>query len=278
MTQPVALTIAGSDPSGGAGVQADLKVFHQYKVYGTAVISLLTVQNTKNVYQVKTLDADFVKAQLDAVLDDIPPLAAKTGALGSKEVIDAISQMAEHFTFPLIVDPVLISKHGARLIEPSAEATLKEKLLPRAFLLTPNILEAEAISGVKIRGIDEITRAAEKIINLGVKHVLIKGGHLKEHACDYLFSPNGVSKDMPNSLKEFPGNKLATKNTHGTGCSFSAAITAGLASGLKLSTAVGVAKTFIFKAIQNNPELGSGYGPTNLLVEPDLCIVKDAPV
>jgi hydroxymethylpyrimidine/phosphomethylpyrimidine kinase len=267
MTQPVALTIAGSDPSGGAGVQADLKVFQQYKVYGTAVISLLTVQNTKNVYQVKALAADFVKAQLDAVLDDIPPLAAKTGALGSREVIEAISQMAEYFTFPLVVDPVLISKHGARLLEPSAEVSLKDKLLPWAFLLTPNIPEAEAISGVKIRGIDEITRAAEKIINLGAKHVLIKGGHLEEHACDYLFFPKGV--------EEFPGNKLATKNTHGTGCSFSAAITAGLASGLKLSTAVGVAKTFIFKAILNNPELGSGYGPTNLLVEPDLYIAKE---
>jgi hydroxymethylpyrimidine/phosphomethylpyrimidine kinase len=157
---PVALTIAGSDPSGGAGIQADLKTFHQHRVYGTSAITLVTVQNTVSVSHIEMLSADLVTRQINAVLSDIPPNAAKTGALGSVEVVNAVAKLATEFAFPLIVDPVMLSKHGTRLISPEAEAVLRAELLPLAYLVTPNIPEAELLSGLEIK--DQAGHAARR--------------------------------------------------------------------------------------------------------------------
>src|SRR5580658_7614641 len=171
---PVALTIAGSDPSGGAGIQADLKTFHQFGVYGEAAITLITVQNSVRFSRVETLAPDLVREQIAAVLEDIPPAATKTGALGSAEVVEAVAEMASKFGFPLVVDPVMIGKHGRRLLSAEAVRTLREQLLPCAALITPNIPEAEELSGVTIRDISDMRRAALIIRDLGARAVLIK--------------------------------------------------------------------------------------------------------
>jgi hydroxymethylpyrimidine/phosphomethylpyrimidine kinase len=253
--RPIALSIAGSDPSGGAGIQADLKTFHQFGVYGEAVITLLTVQNTVRVSRVEVMSADLVLQQITAVIEDIPPAAAKTGALGSTDVVEAIAQAAADFRFPLVVDPVMISKHGHSLLPEAAVRVLREKLLPRAALLTPNVPEAEALSGIRIRTPDDMRQAARAIRGLGVKSVLIKGGHLDGAPVDLLW--DGLD------FREFPALRIPTAHTHGTGCTYSAAITAGLALGLVLGDAVARAKLYIHEAIRTNPGFGSGAGPLN---------------
>jgi hydroxymethylpyrimidine/phosphomethylpyrimidine kinase len=251
----VALTIAGSDPSGGAGIQADLKTFHQFGVYGEAVITLLTVQNTIRVSRVEVMPAALVAEQIAAVLDDIPPLAAKTGALGSAEVVCAVADAAQSFDFPLVVDPVMFSKHGAALMAEEARAALSGRLMPLAYLITPNTPEAEAISGIAIRGRDDMKRAAQRIRELGGRNVLIKGGHLSGPSIDLLYEGG--------EFFEFPCERIDTPHTHGTGCTFSAAITAELAKGSPLRLAVARAKAFITEAIRTNPGLGHGAGPVN---------------
>jgi hydroxymethylpyrimidine/phosphomethylpyrimidine kinase len=252
---PVALTIAGSDPSGGAGIQADLKTFHRFGVYGEAVITLITVQNTTRVSRVELLDGDLVQEQIQAVLDDIPPAAAKTGALGSSEVIEAVAAMAAGFHFPLVVDPVMVSKHGAFLLEDDAVGVLRKRLLPRAFLITPNLPEAAALTGVEVHSVDKMREAAERLADLGAQNVLVKGGHLAEDATDVLLCEG--------QWHYFPAPHLATQHTHGTGCTYSAAIVAGLALGRDLVSAVGEAKRFIHEAIRTAPGLGRGSGPVN---------------
>ncbi len=252
----VALTIGGSDPSGGAGIQADLKVFHQFGVYGEAAITLLTVQNTQCVSRVETLAGDLVSQQVQAVVADIPPKAAKTGALGSAEVIETIANLAESFAFPLVVDPIMISKHGARLISQEGEEVLKRKLLPRAFLLTPNIPEAESLTGMTIREEGDMMKAADRLRDLGCSAVLVKGGHLPGEPVDILSGANGCRG-------RFPGERIPTRHTHGTGCTYSAAITAGLALGRPLQEAIHIAKLFVQSAIKTPPGLGGGYGPLN---------------
>ncbi|HUI79035.1 MAG TPA: bifunctional hydroxymethylpyrimidine kinase/phosphomethylpyrimidine kinase [Bryobacteraceae bacterium] len=252
---PVALTIAGSDPSGGAGIQADLKTFHQLGVYGEAVITLVTVQNTQRVERVEVLAPELVAEQLAAVLEDIPPDAAKTGALGSAAVVRAIARLAASFPFPLVVDPVLASKHGQPLLDEPAVAAVRDELLPCAALLTPNVPEAEALSGIAIRGPDELRRAAEHIRDQGARAVLIKGGHREGPATDVLLDGQ--------TWREFTAPRIATRHTHGTGCTYSAAITAGLASGMTLMGAVERAKRFITEAIRTAPGLGKGCGPLN---------------
>jgi hydroxymethylpyrimidine/phosphomethylpyrimidine kinase len=252
---PVALTIAGSDPSGGAGIQADLKTFHQFGVYGEAVIALLTVQNSVGVSRVEVMPADLVEQQLAAVLEDIPPQAAKTGALGSTDVVRAMARAAAAFPFPLVVDPVMVSKHGHPLLPEAAIDALRLELLPRATLVTPNIAEAEMLTGIPIRSPEDIRRAACRLREMGARAVLIKGGHLEGDAIDVLF--DGAL------WREFPAPRIATRHTHGTGCTYSAAIVAGLARGLALAEAVGKAKQFIHEAIQTNPGLGRGSGPVN---------------
>jgi hydroxymethylpyrimidine/phosphomethylpyrimidine kinase len=247
---PIALTIAGSDPSGGAGIQADLKTFHQFGVYGEAVITLLTVQNTRRVSRVEVMPPALVIEQIEAVLEDIRPAAAKTGALGSAEVVRAVARAASAFDFPLVVDPVMLSKHGAALMAESAQHALIEELIPRAYLLTPNIHEAEALTGIP-----DMRIAAERLHALGAQHVLIKGGHSSGPATDLLFTGH--------EFIDFTAARIDTSHTHGTGCTYSAAITAELAKGLPLVTAVRRAKRFITDAIETNPGLGGGAGPVN---------------
>ena len=253
--QAVALTIAGSDPSGGAGIQADLKTFHHFGVYGEAAITLVTVQNTEQVSRVEILPADLVTEQINAVVSDIPPAAAKTGALGSIEIVDAVATLAKSFPFPLVVDPVVITKHGTRLISREAEQVLKTKLLPCAFLVTPNIPEAEVLTGMNIRSEDDMHKAAERLRDLGCKAALIKGGHRSGDAVDILSAP-----DMP---KRFSTQRVATRDTHGTGCTYAAAITAGLALGNPLYEAIRISKQFLQSAIESAPGLGRGQGPVN---------------
>jgi hydroxymethylpyrimidine/phosphomethylpyrimidine kinase len=252
---PVALTIAGSDPSGGAGIQADLKTFHQFGVYGEAVLTLLTVQNTCGLTRIETLSPDLVRQQVDAVLSDIPPTAAKTGALGNITVVEAIADLAASFRFPLVVDPVLVGKHGSRLLSPDAEDALKRKLLPYAFLVTPNIPEAEALTGIAITDQTSTVEAAKRLLDLGCGAVLIKGGHRSGSALDVLVEPGGVTL--------FDGERVNTQHTHGTGCTYSAAIAAGLALGHDLQQAVRRAKSFVQSAIETAPGLGTGQGPVN---------------
>ncbi len=251
----VALTIAGSDPSGGAGIQADLKTFHQFGVYGEAVITLLTVQNTRRVSRVVTLDPELVKEQISAVLEDIPPEAAKTGALGNAGIICAVAALAERFSFPLVVDPVMISKHGSPLLAPGDAGAFLEHMVPRASLLTPNLPEAAALAGIEITGPDQMRAAAERIVRLGAKAVLVKGGHLAGDAVDLLLAGG--------EWHEFPAPRIDTPHTHGTGCTLSAAIAAGLAQGTPLVEAVRRAKVFVSEAIRTSPRLGAGAGPLN---------------
>jgi hydroxymethylpyrimidine/phosphomethylpyrimidine kinase len=252
---PVALTIAGSDPSGGAGIQADLKTFHQFGVYGEAAITLLTVQNTMRVERVECMPAELVLQQIRAVVEDIRPGAAKTGALGNREIVEAVAEAASAFDFPLVVDPVMISKHGAPLIAEEARHVLKTALLPKASLLTPNLHEAAALTGLDVADIAGMRRAAERLCGLGAKAVLVKGGHLAGSATDVLFSDG--------QWFEFPGEQIPTRHTHGTGCTYSAAIAAALARGFGLVAAIRLAKTFITEAIRTNPGLGGGSGPVN---------------
>jgi hydroxymethylpyrimidine/phosphomethylpyrimidine kinase len=252
---PVALTIAGSDPSGGAGIQADLKTFHQFGVYGASVITLLTVQNSTQVASVDPLDAGYVERQLEAVLEDIPPQAAKTGALGSAAVVEAIARQAEQFTFPLVVDPVMISKHGTPLLDAGARQALIKKLLPCAFVVTPNAPEAAALAGIEIDSQPAMKEAARRIAALGPRAVLIKGGHLSGDATDVLYCQD--------RFELFTSPRIDSKNTHGTGCTYSAAITAELAKGTALPEAIARAKRFITRAIATAPGLGHGCGPVN---------------
>jgi hydroxymethylpyrimidine/phosphomethylpyrimidine kinase len=252
---PVALTIAGSDPSGGAGIQADLKTFHQRGVYGTSVVTLVTVQNTQTVSAVEVLAPRIVSAQLEAVLGDIPPAAAKTGALGNLQIVRLIADMAADFKFPLVVDPVMISKHGHPLMAEEARGAFAEFLLPHAFLVTPNLHEAEELAQLKVRDIATMKEAAARIAGLGARAVLVKGGHLEGEAVDVLYWQGGFA--------EFAAPRVRTPHTHGTGCTYSACITAELAKGRSLDEAVNVAKCFITRAIETNPGLGKGSGPVN---------------
>lgn len=250
----VALTIAGSDPSGGAGIQADLKTFHQFGVYGEAVITLLTVQDTQSVSWIEPLPARLVRNQISAVVADIPPDAAKTGALGSVEIVEAVAELAHSFSFPLVVDPVMTSKHGAGLLADAA-LTLKQKLLPRACLVTPNIPEAEALTGFAVTNEHEMLAAARRLLDMGCRAVLLKGGHLAGEPRDLLA---GCGEPL-----FLPGKRVETRHTHGTGCTYSAAITAGLAAGQRLPDAVRSARAFLQRAIETAPGLGSGNGPLN---------------
>jgi hydroxymethylpyrimidine/phosphomethylpyrimidine kinase len=254
---PVALTIAGSDPSGGAGIQADLKTFHQFGAYGEAVITLVTVQNTVGVSRVECLPAALVIEQLRAVLDDVPPRAAKTGALGNVEIVDAVAAIAERFDFPLVVDPVMISKHGAPLVSAEARTAIAERLVPRATLVTPNLEEAAALTGIEITGIDRMREAAARLCAMGARAALVKGGHLAGPATDVLYADG--------TWHEFPAPRIDTPHTHGTGCTYSAAITAELACGASLLAAVAAAKEFMTEAIRTAPGLGRGSGPVNHL-------------
>jgi hydroxymethylpyrimidine/phosphomethylpyrimidine kinase len=254
MTTSVALTIAGSDPSGGAGIQADLKTFHQFGVYGEAVVTLITVQNTRGVRRVEVLDAELVLEQIRAVLEDIPPQAAKLGALGNPATAAALFELSPAFKFPLVVDPVMISKHGMPLWDGPMPVI-------RSYLITPNLHEASVLAGFPVDDLPSMRRAAQKLVELGAANVLIKGGHLSGEAVDLLYT-------SAREFHEFSAPRIATPHTHGTGCTYSAAITAELAKGTLLVAAVGRAKAFITEAIRTNPSLGGGHGPLNHFARP----------
>ena len=254
-SRTAALTIAGSDPSGGAGIQADLKTFHQFGVYGEAVITLLTVQNTLVVRRVEVMPVDLVMEEIEAVLEDIPPAAAKTGALGSVEMIEAIAAAATRWPFPLVVDPVMISKHGARLTPAKSAEAFRKYLIPRAALLMPNLPEAEALCGFPVSTVEDMERAGRMLLDLGARAVLVKGGHLEGDPTDLFVSGETVLK--------LSTPRVDTVNTHGTGCTYSAAVTAGLARGLVMIESIREAKVFIDQAIRTNPGLGQGAGPLN---------------
>lgn len=253
ISKPVALTIAGSDPSGGAGIQADLKTFHQFGVYGEAVVTLITVQNTCGIERIETLPPDLVTDQIRAVVADIPPTAAKTGALGNRAIVEAVAEMAKGFVFPVVVDPVIASKRGAPLLSDDAMERLKTLLLPHVFLLMPNLDEAALLTGAPVHDLHTMRAAAKCLSELGPQAVLIKGGHLRGEPTDVLF--------YGGEFREFTSPRIATRHTHGTGCTFSAAITALVACGYDLPQSIERAKRYVTEAIRNNPGLGSGAGP-----------------
>ena len=252
---PVALTIAGSDPSGGAGIQADLKTFHQFGVYGEAAITLLTVQNTLGVARVECVPAALVIEQVRAVIADIPPQAAKTGALGSAEIVEALADLAAEFDFPLVVDPVMAGSDGAPLVSAAARLAIATRLLPRAFLVMPNLDEATALTGIEVKDVGTMREAAARLCTMGARAALVKGGHLEGAATDVLYADG--------AWREFTAPRVETRHTHGTGCTYSAAVAAGLAHGNPLEDAVARAKEYITNAIRTAPALGRGRGPLN---------------
>jgi hydroxymethylpyrimidine/phosphomethylpyrimidine kinase len=245
----VALTIAGSDPSGGAGLQADLKTFQDFGVYGEAVVTLITVQNTRRLTRVEHLAAELVAEQIAAVLEDIPPHAAKIGALGSRAVVEAVAEAAKSFDFPLVVDPILSGTLGG-LLEAGAFDALTRHLLPQAFLLTPNLGEAAAIAGFAVEDRASMIAAAREIQKRGARNVLVKGGHLKREALDVLVTEGGA-------VHEFTAPRIDAPHTHGSGCRYAAAITAELATGAELVEAVSRAKRYVTKTIRLNSGIGA---------------------
>ena len=256
MKLPVALTIAGSDSGGGAGIQADLKTFAAMGVHGTSAITAVTAQNTITVTEIHEIPVRVIRAQIDAVVDDLGVQAAKTGMLASAKIIEAVSAAIRHHGIDnLVVDPVMVAKGGARLLHSDAIAALYKHLLPLAAIVTPNIPEAEVLLGRKLTSYDDRRQAARDLVALGPRAAVVKGGHAEGDAIDIYW--DGAD------LVELPGRRIDTKNTHGSGCAFSAAIAAGLAKGETSLEAVRAAKVFITHAIERSLEVGRGHGPVN---------------
>lgn len=258
--RPVALSIAGSDPSGGAGIQADLKTFHQHGVYGCAVISLLTVQNTQRVSRVEIATAELVGAQLEAVLADLEVAAIKTGALGSADIAEVVAavlaERAAGRALPLVIDPVRISSHGVALLEERARTVLIEQLAPRAHLITPNAHEAEWLTGMAVRSVADAERAAAALLRAGARAVLLKGGHLEEHDAIDVYADD--SQRVVLRAPRVPALEL-----HGLGCTLSAAITARVARGEALLEACRAAKEWLRRALEAAPAIGRGRRPVD---------------
>ncbi|MGH8103528.1 MAG: bifunctional hydroxymethylpyrimidine kinase/phosphomethylpyrimidine kinase [bacterium] len=254
---PRALTIAGSDSGGGAGIQADLKTFAALGVYGMSVITSLTAQNTLGVQGILDVPAAFIGAQFDAVMSDIGADAAKTGIVSNAGIIEVVTDRVRRYNIEnLVVDPVMRAKDGTALLAPDALDALIWKLLPLALVVTPNLPEAEVLIGAPVKSAQAMKDVARRIHDRGVRNVLLKGGHLDGTVVtDVLFDGS--------EFHEFSAPRIETKNTHGTGCVFSAAIAAGLAKGLPLLDAVGCAKTFVTEAIRNSLAIGHGHGPVN---------------
>jgi hydroxymethylpyrimidine/phosphomethylpyrimidine kinase len=257
MTVPVALTIAGSDSGAGAGVQADLKTFASFGVYGVTVITAITAQNTRGVRAVQDVDPAIVAAQLDAVAEDFAVAALKTGMLSNAAIIEAVAHgIQRHRLDPLVVDPVMVAKSGDRLLREDAIEALRRTLLPMASVVTPNIPEAEVLAGRAIHSRGDRLAAARAIMELGAHAVVIKGGHSDDDPIIDLL----VEKD---GIHEYRAARIVTSSTHGTGCTFSAAITAALARGRDLPDAVGEARGYLSRALASAPGLGHGHGPLN---------------
>lgn len=252
------LTVAGSDSSGGAGVQADLKTFAALGTYGMSCICALTAQNTKGVTMVVNTPEEMVTAQLHAVYDDIYPDAVKTGMLSTPGIVSAVADFIKnHKGPPLVVDPVMVATTGAVLLEEKAVELYKKELLPEATLVTPNIPEAEFLSGIKIKTVEDMEKAAKELMKYGSQAVLVKGGHRVMEALDVLYDGKQVYR--------FPGKRIDTENTHGTGCTLSAALAVMLAEGMEIPQAVEQAKKYVTGAIEaaKDNKIGHGYGPVH---------------
>ena len=254
------LTIAGSDTCGGAGIQADLKTFSAHGVYGMSVITAVTVQNTQAVYDVQDIDKSIVEGQIKAIYEDINVEAVKIGMVSQIDTIKVIGEGLKKYNAKnIVLDPVMISKSGYNLLNPESKQTLIKELIPIADIVTPNIHEAMAITGVDIKDINDMKVAARKIFEMGPKNVLVKGGHLENEAVDVLF--NGKE------IKLFKGSRIHTKNTHGTGCTLSSAIASNIALGYSIEESVKRAKEYITIAIEHSLDIGKGVGPTNHFYE-----------
>jgi hydroxymethylpyrimidine/phosphomethylpyrimidine kinase len=250
------MTIAGSDSGGGAGIQADLKTFAALGVYGTSVLTAITAQNTLRVTAVYELPPDMVAAQIEAVVSDIGADAVKTGMLSSSAIIRRVAEEIErHGLGNLVVDPVMVAKSGDRLLREDAVEALKTRLLPLATVVTPNIPEAQVLTGRRIASLKEAREAAREIVAMGPKAVVVKGGHLPGPPVDLFYDGR--------EFQEFNAPRLETRSTHGTGCTFASAIAAGLARGMALPDAVAQAKEYVTEAMRNAFPIGGGHGPLN---------------
>ena len=252
---PKTMTIAGSDSGGGAGIQADLKTFAALGVYGTSVLTAITAQNTRGVYAVAEVPEEVVAAQIDVVLEDIGADAAKTGMLSSAAIIEAVADRMEAWGTPLIVDPVMVAKSGDRLLQESAVGALKARLLPLALVVTPNIPEAEVLCGRPIATDEDARSAADAIAALGPRYVIVKGGHRAGNPVDLVYDGNAFT--------EVPGERIETRNNHGTGDTYSAAIAAYLAHGLGVPEAIVAAKRYLTEALRASYAVGDGHSPVN---------------
>lgn len=253
-----ALTIAGSDPSGGAGIQADLKTFSALKVYGMSVITALTAQNTVGVSGIIEIDATFIARQIDAVMTDLSADAVKTGMLLSAPIIEIVAaKMRQYNVTKLVVDPVMVGKTGAELLRSGGIGVFRNTLIPLALLVTPNTEEAAALTGMEVRTVHQMEEAGREIHSLGSQTVLIKGGHLEGDAIDVFFDGE--------SFSYLRHGRIPKRDSHGTGCVLSSAITAYLAQGKDVREAVSLGKTFVTEAIRNGLRIGSGQGPCDPL-------------
>ncbi len=254
------LSIAGSDCSGGAGIQADIKTFAALGCFGMSVIVAVVAENTSRVISIQDVIPAMIKDQIDAVFEDIEVDAVKVGMLSGTNTMKAVADKLREYNPPnIVIDPVMIAKGGCALMAPAAWDTLKEEIIPLSFLLTPNIPEAEKITGIDINTIPDMQRAAQTIHEMGAENVLIKGGHLQGNAVDILFDGK--------EFASFSSERIDTKNTHGTGCTLSSAITANLANGMDLHKAVEEAKKYITMAIKYSLNIGKGHGPLNHFYE-----------
>ena len=253
---PKAMTIAGSDSGGGAGIQADLKTFAALGVYGTSTLTAITAQNTLGVTAVHEIPTEIISAQIDAVLGDIGADAVKTGMLASSAIIECVAEaMTRHQVQRLVVDPVMVAKSGDSLLREDAVGTLKDLLIRLAAVVTPNIPEAETLTGMKITTPEDVRRAAQIIVDMGARSVVVKGGHLEGPATDLFYDGS--------HFQEFSCPRIETANTHGTGCTFASAVAAGLAQDLDVIDAVAQAKEYVTEAIRHSFPLGNGHGPLN---------------
>lgn len=257
MTLPVVLSIAGSDSGGGAGIQADLKTFHAFGTFGTTAITAITAQNTLGVTAIHAIPVETVEAQIAAVAEDLHPAACKTGMLATAEMVDAVAASIVTHKLPnYVLDPVMVATSRARLLEREAERRILESLLPLSALVTPNLDEAAILAGIDVRTPPDMRKAAEILVGLGAGAALLKGGHLPgDEVVDILFDGT--------NWREWRRTRLRTTETHGTGCTLSAGIAAGLALGNTVTAAVDVALEYLQRAIAAAPGLGSGHGPVN---------------
>lgn len=253
---PSAMTIAGSDSGGGAGIQADLKTFAALGVYGTSALTAITAQNTLGVTAVHEIPTGVIAAQIEAVISDIGADAVKTGMLSSTAIVEVVAgELRRHGVERLVVDPVMIAKSGDPLLREEAVEALRTRLVPLAAVVTPNIPEAEVLTGRSITSQADMRRAAGDIVGLGARGVVVKGGHLEGPATDLFYDGS--------TFQEFTAPRIDTVNTHGTGCTFASAIAAGLARGLTMIDAVGQAKEYVTQAIRTSFHIGRGHGPLN---------------